>query len=80
MGFGIMDGNNKKEYGDYQTPDYFAIKVCDLLRDDLHLDPKVIIEPTSGVGNFLMNSKPIFFLLCILLSVFYYRTSLWECR
>ena len=53
MGFGIMDGNNKKEYGDYQTPDYFAIKVCDLLRNDLHLDPKVIIEPTSGVGNFL---------------------------
>ncbi len=48
-----MNGSNKKEFGDYQTPDYFAMKVCDLLKNGLHLDPKLIIEPTSGVGNFL---------------------------
>lgn len=48
-----MNGNNKKEFGDYQTPDYFAMKVCDLLINRLHLDPKTIIEPTSGKGNFL---------------------------
>lgn len=49
-----MDGNrNKKEFGDYQTPDSFAVKVCNLLRDELQLNPDIIIEPTSGVGNFL---------------------------
>ncbi len=48
-----MNGSNKKEFGDYQTPDYFAMKVCDLLKNGLHLDPKLIIEPTAGVGNFL---------------------------
>lgn len=49
-----MDGNRiKKEFGDYQTPDSFAVKVCNLLRDELQLNPNVIIEPTSGLGNFL---------------------------
>lgn len=49
-----MNGNKiKKEFGDYQTPDSFATKVCNLLRDELHISPNVIIEPTSGLGNFL---------------------------
>lgn len=49
-----MDGiKNKKEFGDYQTPDSFAAKVCNLLRDELQLNPNIIIEPTSGLGNFL---------------------------
>ena len=49
-----MDGNTKKEFGDYQTPDWFAMKVCDLLKNELHLNPRIIIEPTSGIGNFLI--------------------------
>lgn len=49
-----MNGTNiKKEFGDYQTPVFFAEKVCNLLRDELHLNPNVIIEPTSGLGNFI---------------------------
>lgn len=52
-----MDGNrNKKEFGDYQTPDFFAETVCNLLRDKLHIIPEVVIEPTSGLGNFLHAS------------------------
>ena len=27
----------KKEFGDYQTPGYFAVKVCNLLKDKLCL-------------------------------------------
>ena len=48
-----MYGNDKKEFGDYQTPDYFAKKICDLLKNGLHLEPNTIVEPTAGVGNFL---------------------------
>ena len=43
----------KKEFGDYQTPGYFAVKVCNLLKDKLKISPAVVIDPTCGVGNFL---------------------------
>lgn len=26
----------KKEFGDYQTPGYFAVKVCNLLKDKVN--------------------------------------------
>ena len=49
-----MNGSDlKKEFGDYQTPDSFAEIVCNLLRDKLNVTPHIVIEPTSGVGNFL---------------------------
>lgn len=49
-----MNGSDlKKEFGDYQTPDSFAEIVCNLLRDKLDVTPCILIEPTSGVGNFL---------------------------
>lgn len=49
----------KREYGDYQTPDDFASKVCAYLKTTLNITPSAIIEPTCGVGNFL-NSSLIF--------------------
>lgn len=49
-----MSGNNlKKEFGDYQTPDFFAEKVCKYLKNELQIEPKYIFEPTAGVGNFI---------------------------
>lgn len=52
-----MNGNElKKEFGDYQTPDFFAETVCNLLRDKLQVIPEIVIEPTSGLGNFLLAS------------------------
>ena len=48
--------NGKKEYGDYQTPEYFAKEVCKFLKDEKHLEPKYIIEPTCGVGAFIEGS------------------------
>ena len=52
-----MNGNDlRKEFGDYQTPNEFTEIVCKLLRDVLKEDPHVIVEPTSGLGNFLSAS------------------------
>lgn len=49
-----MSGNAlKKEFGDYQTPSDFAEAVCKYLHDYLGLRPKIIIEPTAGIGNFV---------------------------
>lgn len=56
-----MNGREiKKEFGDYQTPDFFAETICSLLHNKLHLNPDVIIEPTSGMGNFISASFKAF--------------------
>jgi hypothetical protein len=41
------------EFGDFQTPSRLARQVCDLLAQR-GLAPAAIIEPTCGVGNFLL--------------------------
>lgn len=56
-----MFGNDKKEFGDYQTPIYFCEKVFDyLISNDLVGEPKSILEPTCGVGNFLVAARKRF--------------------
>ena len=49
--------NDKKEYGDYQTPFDFALKICTFLKEQKILSPSTILEPTCGIGNFLRASK-----------------------
>ena len=57
-----MNGSDlKKEFGDYQTPALFAESVCNLLHNELQVKPETVIEPTSGLGNFInaaLNSFP----------------------
>lgn len=49
-----MNGDDlKKEFGDYQTPRDFADKVCEYLYSYLKINPKLILEPTAGIGNFI---------------------------
>lgn len=50
---------NKKEFGDFQTPDYFAIQVCEKLKN-IGINADSIIEPTCGVGAFVIASRRIF--------------------
>ncbi len=54
--------NNKciKEFGDYQTPYHFALKVCLYLRNDLKYNPDYVVEPTFGKGSFIEASLNIF--------------------
>ena len=49
--------SDKKEYGDYQTPFDFALKVCTFLKTYKNLNPSTILEPTCGIGNFLRAAK-----------------------
>lgn len=50
---------NKKEFGDFQTPDYIAIQVCEKLKS-IGIDADSIIEPTCGMGVFVIASRKIF--------------------
>lgn len=51
---------NEKELCDYQTPLLFTDKICKYLKNELKIDPDVIIEPTCGTGNFLKSVSNTF--------------------
>lgn len=48
--------NGRREYGDYQTPIEFSKKVCIYLKENKHINPSAVVEPTCGVGSFLKSS------------------------
>ena len=48
--------NGKREYGDYQTPEFFSLAVCRYLKEIRKITPSVVIEPTCGVGSFVKSS------------------------
>lgn len=55
-----MSGIYKKEFGDYQTPLDFCIKVCEYIKNSNYCIPKVAIDPTCGIGNFLYAVSKVF--------------------
>ena len=56
-----MNGNDlRREFGDYQTPEDFAEVVCKYLHSDLGINPRYVIEPTAGIGNFIKASNKVF--------------------
>lgn len=56
-----MSGNEKKEFGDYQTPIDFCYKVCEYIkRQGFSVTTKAILEPTCGIGNFLSAAFSVF--------------------
>lgn len=50
---------NKIEFGDFQTPLSLAKTVCTRLKN-IGLNPNVIVEPTCGVGSFILSSLETF--------------------
>lgn len=52
--------SGKREYGDYQTPEFFATQVCLYLKNDRGIHPSAILEPTCGVGSFIKSSLLVF--------------------
>lgn len=51
---------NDKRIDDYQTPLFFTDKICGYLKNELELNPDIIIEPTCGIGNFIKSASKIF--------------------
>lgn len=50
---------NKAEFGDFQTPEALAHRVCAVLRG-LGVSPAAIVEPTCGTGAFLRAATAVF--------------------
>lgn len=56
-----MSGNYKKEFGDYQTPIDFCYRVCNYIKEQgLANSVRAILEPTCGIGNFLLAATNVF--------------------
>jgi hypothetical protein len=53
------DRKTKLEYGDFQTPLALAEMVCRKLLE-LNVNPRTIIEPTCGIGNFIQAAARLF--------------------
>lgn len=51
---------NRKGFGDYQTPQDFATRICKYLKNSFHINPNIVIEPTCGLGNFLESAYNVF--------------------
>lgn len=51
--------NNRVEFGDFQTPYDLAVVVCKRLAE-MGLAPRVVIEPTCGVGAFVRAAANAF--------------------
>lgn len=51
---------NEEELDDYQTPLYLTDQICEYLKNDLKINPDIIIEPACGIGNFIKSSSIIF--------------------
>lgn len=52
-------GQNRQEFGDWQTDYNFALYVCSFLKKQ-GINPKVIVEPTCGKGNFIRAALDVF--------------------
>lgn len=52
-------GKRKIEFGDFQTPEALAITLCERLTA-LGLKPDVVVEPTCGVGAFILAAVRAF--------------------
>ena len=48
-----------KEYGDFQTNEKLASDVCSILLER-GVNPSIVIEPTSGMGNFILAALKTF--------------------
>jgi hypothetical protein len=54
-----MKSNAKIEFGDFQTPPALAGEICGLLRRQ-GLHPDFVLEPTCGMGAFLVSAAEAF--------------------
>jgi hypothetical protein len=56
----VLNGKKAgRQWGDFQTPPELAEKVCHYLAEQ-GISPHVIVEPTCGVGNFLLAALKAF--------------------
>ena len=55
----VNDDRLPREFGDIQTPASLVNKILQIVADG-HFQPDIILEPTFGLGNFILGSLEFF--------------------
>ncbi len=75
----IVAEPDRAEYGDFQTNEDLAKKVT-LFLDNKTVNPKIIIEPTCGKGNFIVASLSTFPNIEYVFGIEIYKPYIWETK
>jgi len=75
----LVEDPDRAEYGDFQTNYNLAHKVAEFLRQGSS-NPKIIIEPTCGKGNFIIACLSIFKRIEKIFAVEIYKPYVWETK
>jgi hypothetical protein len=77
--FSAVNEIDRAEYGDFQTSNELAINVCNILKKG-QVEPKMIIEPTFGKGNFILASLKTFPNVSQIIGVEIYKPYVWQTK
>ncbi len=75
----IISEPDRAEYGDFQTNEDLAKKVT-LFLENKTANPKIIIEPTCGKGNFIVASLSTFPNIEYVFGIEIYKPYIWETK
>ena len=67
------------EYGDFQTNEKLAKSICNYLKKK-NLNPKILIEPTCGKGNFIISAIQTFDSLQQIFGIEIQEKHLWQLK
>ncbi len=75
----IVSEPDRAEYGDFQTNEDLAKKVT-LFLSNKEVNPKIVIEPTCGKGNFIVASLSTFSNIECVFGIEIYKPYIWETK
>jgi tRNA/tmRNA/rRNA uracil-C5-methylase (TrmA/RlmC/RlmD family) len=75
----VVKEPDRAEYGDFQTNIDLAINITKFLKIN-SANPKIILEPTCGKGNFIVASLSIFKRIEKVFAVEIYKPYVWEAK
>ncbi|MBL0332061.1 MAG: hypothetical protein IPP65_04350 [Chlorobi bacterium] len=75
----IVSEPDRAEYGDFQTNEDLAKKVT-LFLSNKAVNPKIVIEPTCGKGNFIVASLSTFSNIEYVFGIEIYKPYVWETK
>jgi len=71
--------SDRREFGDFQTPDELTDQICCLLVNN-KISPHCIVEPAFGKGSFLLSSLKYFNDVKFIFGVEIYERYVWESK
>ncbi len=76
----IVAEPDRTEYGDFQTNQNLAKAVTHFLKTQKKVNPKLVIEPTCGKGNFIVAALSSFNHIETIIGVEIYKPYTWETK